>query len=259
MIDICGVTISYGFIWKMVRVVSTAAIGLVLVRFIASMINKALATYGNKNIRLLIFKVVYYAGMILLIITVLNELGFNLSALLGAAGIFGVAIGFASQTSMSNLISGLFLLSETFVSIGDTISCGSVYGRVESIDLFSIKVRTNEDTLVRVPNERLIKENLVNVTYFNARRAAIAVGVPGTESLERVMGLIRDIVKQNTYALETPNPQIIFDSLSSSAEHLVVQVWAEHKNFTRMKNTLIEELNARLTAEGIKTLFVMAK
>jgi len=256
---ILGITISYPFLWKATRIILYVIIGLPLLNVITRAIMRALGDYGTAHVRMLLSKVIYYCGFSFIIISILNELGFQLSALLGAAGIAGVAIGFASQTSMSNLISGLFLLSEGFLSIGDLIKCGTVYGTVEAIDLFSVKVRTFDNQLIRVPNERLIKENLINVTYYPVRRAEIAISVPGDQKLNQVVTLINDVVNANEFAVKDPAHDIVFTSLSSSALHITLRVWTNKKTFMALKQSLLPEIKAQLTDNGIKPLYVIAK
>ena len=90
---------------------------------------------------------IFYGILSLFVFSALNQMGFNLSVLLGAAGIFSVALGFASQTSASNLISGLFLLGERPFSVGDIIRVGATSGEVLSIDLLSVKLRTIVDPI----------------------------------------------------------------------------------------------------------------
>ena len=76
---------------------------------------------------------------------------------------------FASQTSVSNIISGIFLISEQPFQVGDLIKVGETKGVVLSIDLLSIKLRTFDNQLVRIPNENLIKNELSNITRFPIR------------------------------------------------------------------------------------------
>ena len=73
-------------------------------------------------------KVIKYAGMLIVIIMVMRELGFQLAPVLGAAGIIGIAVGFASQTSISNIISGVFLIVEQPFEVGDVIIVGGTTG-----------------------------------------------------------------------------------------------------------------------------------
>ena len=251
--------IFYLLLFKTLKISIILSFGLLALTLINRLIMRTIKEYGTPHIRMLINKIIWYSGIILLGITILNELGFQLSALLGAAGVFGVAIAFASQTSMSNVISGIFLLSENFLAIGDSISCGSVQGVVASIDLFSIKVRTTDGKLVRVPNERLIKDTLVNETYYPLRRVEIALAVPGAESLDELLRTIDEAIEQNRYVVKDPKHMVILHSLSTDATHIILQVWTQHINLKAMKNTLIKALKKSCEANAIKTLYVMSK
>ena len=123
-------------------------------------------------------------------VSALRELGFDLSVVLGAAGILSVAIGFASQTSTSNLISGLFLMLERPFSIGDVIKVDSTTGEVISIDLLSVKIRTFDNLFVRSPNESMIKTQVTTLTKFPIRRADLQVGIAFKEDIERVKEIL---------------------------------------------------------------------
>ena len=111
-------------------------------------------------------KVVLYLGIFMIIFSILNELGFKLTHLLGAAGILGIALGFASQTSVSNIISGLFLIAEQPFEVNDVITVGGTTGVVLSIDTLSIKMRTFDNKFIRIPNETIIKSEVTTITKF---------------------------------------------------------------------------------------------
>jgi small-conductance mechanosensitive channel len=252
-----GFAITYAFIWKAIRIVLYVVIGFPLLTLVTRAAMRALGNYGTQHVRMLLSKVIYYSGFLLLLISVLNELGFQLSALLGAAGIFGVAIGFASQTSMSNLISGLFLISEGFLSVGDLIECSGVHGVVETIDLFSVKIRTFDDNLVRIPNERLIKNDLTNITYYPYRRAEIGIAVAATTTLEQLKSVLDHVVEVNELAVKNPAPDVIFKSISSSALHVTLRVWTPNKTFLALKQSLLPEIREQLIKKDIKPLYVI--
>ena len=103
-------------------------------------------------------KILKYSFFVLAVIYVLGIFNIKITALLGAAGIAGVAIGFAAQTSFSNIISGFFILSEKSLKIGDYITIKDVSGTVDSIDMLSVKIKTPDNQMVRVPNETIIKD-----------------------------------------------------------------------------------------------------
>lgn len=117
----------------------------------------------RSHIALLIYNIVFYGSLGLIIVSILQDLG--LTSLLGAASIVGIATGFAAQTGLSNIISGIFLLVEDIFEINDTIMFGDkITGTVESIDLFSVKLRTPDGKLVRIPNEALLKNPVTNLS-----------------------------------------------------------------------------------------------
>src|SRR5690606_6278295 len=128
---------------------------------------------------------------------VLDTLGVDVGVLLGAAGILTVAIGFASQTSASNLISGLFLLGARPFSVGDLIEVGTRTGVVLSVDLLSVKLRTFENLFVRVPNETLIKSDIVNLSRNPIRRIEVKLRLAYDEDFERVAALLKAIAQDD--------------------------------------------------------------
>ncbi|HNW24860.1 MAG TPA: mechanosensitive ion channel, partial [Candidatus Cloacimonas sp.] len=117
-----------------IRVILILVIGIPLIRLIRSIAKRIVKDRLSPQSEQLVVRSVYYVAILILLITLLNEFGFRLSAILGAAGIFGVAIGFASQTSFSNIISGIFLISEKPFQVGDVVQVSSNIGTIESID-----------------------------------------------------------------------------------------------------------------------------
>src|SRR5690606_3033117 len=129
-------------------------------------------------------------------------LGFSLSVLLGAAGVLSVALGFASQTSASNLISGLFLIGEQPFQLGDTIKVGNTTGEVLSIDLLSVKLRTFDNLYVRIPNESLIKSEMTNLTRFPIRRFDLLIGVAYKENISQVRQIMQNVADNNPLCMD---------------------------------------------------------
>ncbi len=200
-------------------------------------------------------KIVFYVGLTILLITVLGELGISLAPLLGAAGILGVALGFASQTSVSNIISGFFLIAEQPFKVDDIITVGSNSGFVLSIDMLSVKMRTFDNRYVRIPNEMIIKTEVINNTKFPIRRFNCSVSVAYKEDIARVREILVDIAEKNQYCLSEPAPLIIFDAFGSSSIDLLLLVWAPKDEYILLKNSINEEVKARFDKEGIEIPF----
>ncbi|MFQ3547419.1 MAG: mechanosensitive ion channel family protein [Termitinemataceae bacterium] len=233
---------------------TTVGVALVLVFFgLAQRIAGRLAgAHMPSGQTLVLKKVIRYTGYVIAVMTIFNAVGVNLSALLGAAGIAGIAIGFAAQTSVSNVISGLFLISEKPFQVDDVIQVGDVMGVVQSIDFLSVKIQTFDNRYIRIPNETIIKTNVINITRFPIRRCDIWVAVAYTSDLQQVRSVILDLAAKNQYALDNPEPLILFDKFDSSGIQILIGLWCEKSNFLNLKNSFMQEIKQRFELEGIE-------
>ncbi len=200
-------------------------------------------------------KLVFYPLGLVIFISVLRELGFSLAPLLGAAGILGIALGFASQTSVSNIISGFFLLAEEPFQVGDVISVGDVTGSVLTIDMLSVKIRTFDNKMVRIPNETLVKNQVTTVTRFPIRRVDVNIGVAYKEDIGRVRRILVEVAEVNPLVLMEPEPVVIFQGYGSSSIDFLFAVWAKKESWLAVKNTITEDVKVRFDAEGIEIPF----
>jgi len=240
--------------WGLVRAALLMIVGATVAKLVSSAIKRVMKKSDAHRI-MLATRGSYYLILVLFTISALGELGFDLSVLLGAAGIFTVAIGFASQTSASNLISGLFLMSERPFSIGDVIRVGNTTGEVLSIDLLSVKLRTFDNLFVRLPNESLIKSEVTTLTRFPIRRIDVMVGVAYKEDLKKVKAVLDQVAELNPLCLEEPKPLYIFLGFGESSLNIQYSVWAKRENFLDLKNSIHEEIKNAFDAEGIEIPF----
>jgi small-conductance mechanosensitive channel len=230
-------------------------VGLAIVFLLSHLSTRLLRQRFSPHHLLLAQKSILYVGIVLVVCTVLIHLQVNLTAVLGAAGIVTVAIGFAAQTSLSNLISGLFLLGERPFEVGDLIVVGNTRGVVLSIDLLSVKLRTLDNLFVRMPNETLIKAEVTTVTRFPIRRMDINIGVAYKENVEKVMRLLREVADANPNSLNEPEPLVLFKDFGASSLDFLVGIWFEKSKFLDLKNSIMREIKERFDAEGIEIAF----
>ena len=218
-------------------------------------VNRIMSRRYAPQTGMLVGKAVYYGGTALLLVTILNQLGFSLAPLLGAAGVMGVALGFASQTSVANVISGLFLIAEQPFAVGDIITVGDITGEVLSIDLLSVKIRQFDNRYVRIPNESIIKAPMINATRFPVRRLELLVSVAYREDVARVRTILLEIARQHPLCLDAPAPLVIFKGFGDSAIELKLLCWAARADFIALQNVMLEEIKRRFDAEGIEIPF----
>jgi len=238
-----------------VRVAGWVVFGLPILYIVSVIVNRASRKRFSPQTTMLIRKGILYGGIVFIAISLLYEMGFSLGPLLGAAGVVGIALGFASQTSVSNLISGIFLISEKPFAVGDVIKVGETTGIILSIDLLSLKMRTFDNRFVRIPNETLIKTEVVNVTRFPIRRLDINVGVAYKEDVARVKEVLADIARRNPYCLDEPEPLVLFLNFGDSALEFLFGVWFVKEDFLKLRNTIMQDIKERFDAEGIEIPF----
>lgn len=239
----------------LVRVAVLLLVGIPVVWALARWVRSYVTHLYNPQKGLIASKLVYWPLLLLILVSVLRELGFSLAPLLGAAGILGIALGFASQTSVSNIISGFFLLAEEPFQVGDVITVGDVTGSVLTIDMLSVKIRTFDNKMVRIPNETLVKSQLINVTRFPIRRVDINVGVAYKEDMGRVRDVLLEVADANPMVLMEPAPLVIFQGYGNSSIDFLFAVWAKKQSWLAVKSSIAEDVKKRFDAEGIEIPF----
>lgn len=238
-----------------IRILLMLFFGFLILFLLRRYITKVISEYYTAHYGMLAGKVVYYVGVVIILISTLHEMGFSLGPLLGAAGIVGLAITFASQTTVSNLISGIFIVAEKSFEIGDIISVDGNVGSVLSIDSLSVKVRMFDNRMLRIPNETVLKSQVFNITRFPIRRVEFKVSVAYKEDMDRVRTILFDLADKNQFALQEPKPVLIFDGFGSSSIDFVFNVWCARTEFLDLRNSLYPDIKKRFDEEGIEIPF----
>ena len=240
-----------------------AIVQFILILFFISFMFKIAKTIVKKftvkkcslQIQVIIDKAIRYTGFTVIAMTAFQRLGIDISAILGAAGIAGVAIGFAAQTSVSNVISGLFVITERAFKINDTIEVDGTIGTVQSINLLSVVLKTFDSQYVRIPNETILKANLINYSQFPCRRVKTDVSVAYGTDLRKVEQVLLDVAKNNAFALADPAPSILWTSFAGSGINVTLMTWTKIENFINLRNSLFIEIDEKLEQENIEIPF----
>ncbi len=240
---------------KIFRMAIILAVGILIIWAITFTVKKLLPSSLSRQRRMIINRFVRYSGIVILFFIIVAELNINLTAIFGAAGIIGVVVGVASQTSIGNIVSGFFLVSEKPFELGDVIKIGDKSGVVYSIDLLSIKIKTFDNLLLRIPNQTVISTEVTNVTRFPIRRLDFDLSVAYKEDLGKVTEVIQEVVRKNPLCLDEPEPLIVFKQFGSSSIDILLGVWFEKTNYLKVKNSVFTEIKAAFDAEGIEIPF----
>ena len=169
---------------------------------------------------------VHYAIILFGLLLGFGSLGIDLSSLAFIVGALGVGIGFGLQNVVSNFVSGLILIFEAPVEVGDTVEVGPLIGTVVRIGMRTSRVRTFSGSEVIVPNDDLISNQVINWTLSDRRRRLeLQIGVAYGSDPDLVTELLREVVAQDDDIVDTPAPLIIFEEFGDSALMFRVYAW----------------------------------
>lgn len=213
-------------------------VGIILASLLSSLAGHATKKFAHIQQQILLKRIIYFGIIILFLIPALQQLGFELGALIGAAGVITIGIGFAAKTSVSNMISGIFLTLEKTFDIGDSLMVNGSQGKVVSTDLLSVKLQSADNTLIRIPNEVLIKTPFVNLTHFPQRRIDLSIGVGYEQNIETVKTTLLEIASQQEKILKLPAPQFSLNNFGDSAINLQFCAWVNTANYAEVKTNL---------------------
>lgn len=210
----------------------------IIYKIILRSIKKVPLEKTNEHKQQIAVKFVKYIFYISVVVYVLGLFGVKLSAIWGAAGIAGVAIGFAAQTSVSNVISGLFVLTERSLKVGDTIIVNGITGVVDTISLLSVRVHTFDNQMVRIPNSTIINSNLTNNSYHDKRRITLGVSISYDADMKTALEVLGKAPALCPTVLGEPAPAVWFDGFGESGIDMTVAAWFKPENFLQTKNDL---------------------
>lgn len=237
------------------RVAVTLIVGLFFFRLLSFIVSRITKKRISPQASMIVRKVIFYTGAVIVLMIVLKQMGFTLAALLGTAGIVGIAVGFAAQKSISNLISGVFIISEKPFSVNDAIKIGGTVGIVLSIDLLSTKIRSLDNQYIRIPNELILNSELTTITRFPIRRMDFNLGVAYKEDLRKVKTVLVELAEKNEFCLNEPEPLFVINKFGDSAVEILFGIWFQKDDYLALKNSMMIEIKERFDREGIEIPF----
>ncbi|ASJ07638.1 mechanosensitive ion channel protein MscS [Thermococcus pacificus] len=202
-------------------------------------------------------KLFYYTLVTLAFFIALNIAGFTgkLTTLLAAAGITGIVLGFASQTVVSNFISGIFMYFDKPLKIGDPVEVAGYSGIVHDIRILSTRIRTWDGLLVRIPNEKLFNSEIKNLMKYPARRVDVTVGIAYKEDAQKAIEVIKKTLNEMPYVLAEPEPLVFVDNLGDNSVNIAVRAWAPSEKWFDVRTQIVQKIKEALDREGIEIPF----
>lgn len=177
--------------------------------------------------------VLHYVILLLGFLFAIAAAGFDLTKFTVLAGAFGVGIGFGLQNVINNFVSGIILLFERPIKVGDWVKIGDSDGYVQHIGIRASLVQDWDETEIIVPNSKLISENVTNFTYESKTRGiAIPASVIPNADLPAVIKLLKTTVAAHPLIIENPSPKVLLEEATATALNFKVRVWTEEGDKT---------------------------
>jgi small-conductance mechanosensitive channel len=228
---------------------------IVLAKGLSMFLRRYLRDKFDKDRLGILLKGSYYGIIILAVILALPILGINTSGLLVAGGVTGIVIGFASQSIVGNLISGLFIMAERPIKIGSQVEIDQVKGFVEDIGIMSTILRNYDGLYIRIPNEKVFTNNITNISANIARRIEYTIGIRYSDDADKAIKIISDLVEDHPFVLKRPTPDIYVDELGDNSVNIVIKAWAPVGQWYATKKELLWRIKTNLEKEDIHIPF----
>jgi potassium-dependent mechanosensitive channel len=207
----------------------------------------------ERGIPYAISTVLHYAILLVGFFIALGALGIDLTKITILAGAFSVGIGFGLQNVINNFVSGLILLFERPIKIGDIIEVSGNVGEVRRIGIRASIIRTADGSEVIVPNGSLISGQVTNWTLSDRGRAVeVSVSVAANSNLHRLAELLKNIAADHPDVAKEPAPRVNVTNMTASAVTLQLRVWTERtESWAEVRSDLSLAINETLAREKI--------
>lgn len=234
------------------------AVGVIVARTIRLFFKKYYAPKLSKDSANNIGKLIYFGIIIIAFLIFVSTTGVDFSGMLVAGGIFGVVIGFATQSVVSNLISGIFLMIEKPVKQGDSVEipAENISGTLIDISTFSVRIRQFDGTIIRIPNEKFFTSNLRSLTSSPVRRSQGVVGIAYKEDIDGAILVLKKAIEQfMPFVLVEPAPEFRINELGDSSVNIEILVWHPREDWGEVQPKLLKVAKNALDEAGIEIPF----
>ena len=234
------------------------AVGVIVARTVRVLFTKYYAPKLPQDSAKNFGKLIYFGIIIISFLVFTSTTGVDFSGLLVAGGIFGIVIGFATQSVVSNLISGIFLMIEKPVKQGDKIEIpgSDVVGTLLDISTFSVRVKKFDGTILRIPNESFFTSNIRSLSSTPVRRSEAMIGIAYKEDIEGAISVMaKEIRKSMKFVLMLPKPEFRINELADSSVNIEILVWHPRDDWDQVGPILLKVAKKALDDNGIEIPF----
>lgn len=210
-------------------------------------VDPALVSFGTS--------IIYYVLMIAVVLAAIQQVGFQTTSLVAILGAAGLAVGLALQRSLSNFAAGVLIIMFRPFKIGDVIDAGGAVGKVNEIGVLVTIMTTADNKKIIMPNSSIMAGSITNITANDTRRVDMVVGVSYSDDLDKVQGIILEILNADERVLKDPEPQVVVAELADSSVNFNVRPWCATGDYWGVFFDFQKAIKQRLDQEGVSIPF----
>ena len=252
IVEILG---SYAF--SLVMALLVFIIGKWAVNKIVALLGKVLRKVKGMDETLIKFleNIVYYALMIVVLLTALGKLGVETTSFLAILGAAGLAIGLALKDSLGNFASGVMIIMFKPFKVGDVVTAAGVTGSVSEVGIFNSVFTTPDNQKIIIPNGAITSGSITNINANDTRRVDLVVGIGYEDDIKKTKDVLNDIISSHEKVLLDKGITVAVSELADSSVNFVVRAWVKTPDYWDVKFALTETIKLRFDAEGISIPF----
>ncbi len=238
---------------KVISALLILLIGLWATSIITKLIKKIMHKREiEQTLILFVGNLVFWALRILVLITVISQLGIGTSSFVAILGAAGLAVGLALQGSLSNFAGGVLIILLKPFKVGDVIETQGIIGTVKEIKIFSTLITLPENKLAIIPNATLSNENIINYTVNGQLRVDLEIGVDYGSNFKQVKDVVFEVLNSNPLVLKEPKPTVFVKTLNNSSVDFAIRPWTNSEDYWIVRGEVLEACKLAFDKAGIE-------
>jgi small conductance mechanosensitive channel len=228
------------------------AVGLRLAKWIAGLAEKGLTRAEVEPTAVMFLrKVAYVILLVVLILAVLQVFGVPMTSMIAVLGAAGLAIGLALKDSLSNIASGVMLVTLKPFKVGDLVNINGETGKVEAVSIFQTRLRGADNQTIVLPNSLVTTDSIINLTPDTMRRIALVIGIGYDDDIDQARSVALEVMRGDDRVLADPPADVLVYELGDSSVNLGIRCHVANADYFATKCELTERIKKAFDRNGI--------
>lgn len=238
---------------KLISALIILFVGLWATSIITKLVKKVMRKREiEPTLVLFVGNLIFWALRILVLVTVITQLGIGTSSFVAILGAAGLAVGLALQGSLSNFAGGVLIILLKPFKVGDVIEAQGIIGTVKEIKMFSTIITLPENKTAIIPNAALSNDKIINFTVNGTLRVDLVIGVDYDSNFKKVKEVVFNILEKHPLILKEPAPSVFVKNLNNSSVDFAIRPWTKAEDYWTVHAEILETCKLAFDEAGIE-------